>query len=79
MAIADWIKEATKRRRQRRRRKAYLSGFREGYNLGYADAKAGLPRLPPGSEYRSLCRLGLTATNSVSSDSIPEEGPEKGG
>ena len=35
MAIADWIREATERRRQKLRR--------EGYRQGYADSEAGRP------------------------------------
>ena len=40
MAIADWIREATERRRERWRREAYMQG--------YADADAGKPPNPPG-------------------------------
>lgn len=67
MTIGDWIKGAA----ERRRRKAYLEVLREDYLQGYADAKAGLPRLPPGSEFNSLCRLGLTASYPASSESPP--------
>ena len=38
MAIADWIREATERRRQRLRR--------EGYDMGYDDRDQGKPRRP---------------------------------
>ena len=44
MAIADWIREATERRRERWRREAMLIG----YKMGYADADAGKPPNPPG-------------------------------
>ena len=44
MAIADWIREATERRRERWRREGYL----QGYAKGYADADAGKPPNPPG-------------------------------
>ena len=40
MAIADWIREATERRRERWRREAYARG--------YADSQAGKPPNPPG-------------------------------
>ena len=36
MAIADWIREATEKRRQRLRR--------EGYDMGYDDRDQGKPR-----------------------------------
>ena len=39
MAIADWIREATERRRQRLRREAYM--------MGYEDATKGKPMQPP--------------------------------
>ena len=39
MAIADWIREATERRRQRLRA--------EGYRMGYEDAQQGKPCRPP--------------------------------
>lgn len=41
MAIADWIREATERRRQKLRQ--------ESYNLGYDDREAGKPRRYPES------------------------------
>ena len=57
MAIADWIREATERRRQRiieevrnseEYRQEYEKGFREGlvegYMMGYDDADKGRPR-----------------------------------
>ena len=40
MAIADWIREATERRRERLLRGAYMQG--------YADRDAGKPANPPG-------------------------------
>ena len=56
MAIADWIREATERRRRRiiaeavqseAYRQRYAEGFRQGYNMGYDDADKGRPRRPP--------------------------------
>ena len=44
MAIADWIREATERRRERWRREA----LQIGYQMGYADRDAGKPPNPPG-------------------------------
>ena len=44
MAIADWIREATERRRERWRREAYAQGYEEGF----ADGRAGKPANPPG-------------------------------
>ena len=44
MAIADWIREATERRRERWRREA----MQIGYQMGYADSQAGKPPTPPG-------------------------------
>ena len=44
MAIADWIREATERRRERWRREA----LQIGYQMGYADSQAGKPPNPPG-------------------------------
>ena len=41
MAIADWIREATERRRQRI--------LKEAYDMGYDDADKGRPRRPPSS------------------------------
>ena len=38
MAIADWIREATERRRQRI--------LKEAYDMGYDDADKGRPRRP---------------------------------
>lgn len=43
MAIADWIREATERRRERLRRE----GMQIGYQMGYADRDAGKPPNPP--------------------------------
>ena len=42
MAIADWIREATERRRKRLREE----GRREGYERGYEDAQMGKPKNP---------------------------------
>ena len=77
--MADWIRTATNRlwewlyreERARAYEEGFCVGFVEGYLQGYADAKAGLPPLPPGSEYNSLCRMGLTAYNTADSDSPP--------
>ena len=44
MAIADWIREATERRRQRLRREGRIKGLSEGYLMGYDDADKGRPR-----------------------------------
>ena len=62
MAIADWIREATERRREwvieevrssEEYRQIYAEGFRqglvEGYDIGYDDADKGKPRRPPSS------------------------------
>ena len=57
--LAVWIREATQRRRER----LYWQGYWEGFNQAAADARAGLPKLTPGSEFNSLCRLGLTYGN----------------
>lgn len=45
MAIADWIREATERRRQRLRDEGRREGRREAeaYNMGYDDADKGRP------------------------------------
>ena len=43
MAIADWIREATERRRQR----ILAEGRAEGYRMGYEDAQQGKPCRPP--------------------------------
>ncbi len=44
MAIADWIREATERRRQRIREEGRAEGRAEGYKMGYDDAQRGKPR-----------------------------------
>ena len=44
MAIADWVREATERRRQRLRREGRIKGLSEGYLMGYDDADKGRPR-----------------------------------
>ena len=51
MAIADWIREATERRRQRLRdegrSQGLIEGRSEGYDMGYDDRDQGKPRRPP--------------------------------
>ena len=54
MAIADWIRDATARRRaanaereERLIQEAIQQGLREGYIQGYADAQQGKPKQPP--------------------------------
>ena len=55
MAIADWIREATERRRQRLRDEGHsqglIEGIRqgrgEGYDMGYDDRDQGKPRRRP--------------------------------
>ena len=42
MAIADWIREATEKRRQRLRDEGRI----EGYDMGYDDGAEGKPRRP---------------------------------
>ena len=42
MAIADWIREATARRRERL--------IQQAYEQGYADAQQGKPKRPPGDD-----------------------------
>ena len=52
MAIADWVREATERRRQRiiaealerGRDEGRIEGRGEAYNMGYDDADKGRPR-----------------------------------
>ncbi len=41
--IADWIREATRRRRERWIEEAREEGREEGYKVGYRDAQEGLP------------------------------------
>ena len=43
MAIADWIREATARKRERLIQQA----IQQGYEQGYADAQQGKPKQPP--------------------------------
>ena len=62
-ALADWIREDIRRRQQRWYWQGFWEGYWEAYYQAYADARAGLPRLPLGSEFRNLCRLGLTYGN----------------
>ena len=51
MAIADWIRDATERRRERLRdegrREGRIEGRGEGYLMGYEDAAKGKPLQPP--------------------------------
>lgn len=51
MAIADWIREATERRRQR----ILEQGRAEGYREGYDDAQQGKPRRVPNDKPASEC------------------------
>ena len=46
MSVADWIKDATRKRRER----WIEEGRREGYFKGYEDAKEGKPPQPPDSD-----------------------------
>ena len=62
-APADWIREDIRRRQQRWYWQGYWEGCWEAYNQAFVDARAGLPKLPLGSELRNLCRLGLTYGN----------------
>ena len=47
MAIADWIREATERRRERLRDEGRREGRGEGYLMGYEDRDKGKPPRPP--------------------------------
>ena len=47
MAIADWIRDATARRRERLIQQGIQQGRQEGYAQGYADAQQGKPKQPP--------------------------------
>ena len=51
MAIADWIREATEKRRERLRdegrREGRIEGRGEGYDMGYDDRDQGKPRRRP--------------------------------
>ena len=51
MAIADWIRDATARRRKRLIQQGIQQGVQqgrqEGYEQGYADAQQGKPKQPP--------------------------------
>ena len=62
-ALADWIREDIRRRQQRWYWQGYREDYWEAYNQACADARVGLPKLPLGSEFRSLGRLGLTYGN----------------
>ncbi len=59
MAIADWIREATERRRQRileqGRDEGRDEGRAEGYREGYDDAQQGKPRRVPDDKPASEC------------------------
>ena len=48
VAIADWIREATKKRQRRLLEQGRAEGRDEGYRLGYDDAQRGKPpQIPP--------------------------------
>ena len=55
MAIADWIRDATEKRREKLRQEGYTRGeaqgfnrgVAQGYDLGYDDSQSGNPRRPP--------------------------------
>ena len=63
MAIADWIREATEKRRQRileqgraeGRDEGRDEGRAEGYREGYDDAQQGKPRRVPNDKPASEC------------------------
>jgi CBS domain containing-hemolysin-like protein len=46
MAIADWIRQDTARRRERQER-LIQQAIQQGYEQGYADAQQGKPKQPP--------------------------------
>ena len=46
MAIADWIREATARKRERLIQQA----IQQGYEQGYADGQQGKPKQPPADD-----------------------------
>ena len=46
MAIADWIREATERRKRELVAEALERGRNEGYDMGYDDRDQGKPRRP---------------------------------
>ncbi len=62
MSIADWIRDATERRRERwrqegreegiqvGRREGIQEGREEGYSLGYSDSQEGKPPQPPAED-----------------------------
>ena len=50
MPIADWIKDATRKRRERWIEEGRREGRREGYLKGYSDFQEGKPPQPPDSE-----------------------------
>ena len=47
MAIADWIREATERRKRELVSEALERGRGEGYDMGYDDRDKGKPLQPP--------------------------------
>jgi CBS domain containing-hemolysin-like protein len=49
MAIADWIRQDTARRRERQER-LIQQAIQQGYEQGYADAQQGKPKHPPGDD-----------------------------
>ena len=54
VTLADWIRDATRRRRERwmeeGRKEGREEGREEGYDLGYSDAAEGRPHRRPGDE-----------------------------
>jgi hypothetical protein len=49
MAIADWIRQDTARRRERQER-LIQQAIQQGYEQGYADAQQGKPKQPPADD-----------------------------
>ena len=47
MAIADWIREATEKRKQQLRDEGRVDGLSRGYMMGYEDRDKGKPPQPP--------------------------------
>ena len=47
MAIADWIRDATEKRRRRLRDEGRVDGLSKGYLMGYDDGAKGKPSRPP--------------------------------
>ena len=50
MLIADWIRDATERRRKRLLEQGRAEGIRLGYARGYEDAQEGKPPQPPDTD-----------------------------